>query len=392
MGTLEQSASLQYELHGFAESSDESQRDTVSAREGQCESARERQSETARQRQTASAGDPSSSSDDDDEELRALFRAEKEGKRAADVMREPARETQRETDKERQAGRDRQAEKESSMPQDERLPAAKASSDTLAALDALLDAADSATATRGSEEDSDEAQDEEESQDEFVCDGVTYLRNADGEVTNPETDERVGEWEQGEINWDSEEAKEQHEGHIDFRPAKRRRRAGTSGCTSLRPVGFDSIGAVPTAAVARETSNATQSQPGEVIDCDEVWNAMAAEEEEKEALELSLRPAAEVFGVGRHELDNDTARDEELARQMQEDWNRGGAAYRRAPRVASPATPRASTAPPPDRPAFPAHCRGRSVLHGTENRHDSSTGCMYSPTRCLPRKTFRLPE
>ena len=320
MGTLEQSASLQYELHGFHESSDESQRERGTAREGQQESARERQSETERQRPTAPAGDPSSS-DDDDEELRALFRAEKEGKRAADVMRE----TQRDTDKERQAGRD--SERARVMPQDERAPAVKASSETLAALDALLDEAGSATATRGSEEDSEESQEEEGSQEDFVYDGVTYLRNAHGEVTNPETDERVGEWDQGEIEWDSEEAKEQHEGHIDFRPAKRRRRTAGSGCTSLRRATFDSdsCDAVPTAAVAADTSSATHLQPAEVIDCDEVWNAMAADEEEKEALKLSLRPAAEVFGtVGSHELANDTARDEELARQIQADWNRGG--------------------------------------------------------------------
>ena len=56
MGTLEQSASLQYELHGFHESSDESQRERGTAREGQQESARERQSETERQRRCMLAG------------------------------------------------------------------------------------------------------------------------------------------------------------------------------------------------------------------------------------------------------------------------------------------------------------------------------------------------
>eukprot|EP01043_Picozoa_sp_COSAG02_P018826 COSAG02_NODE_890_length_16155_cov_63.407885_8_plen_1156_part_00 len=255
-----------------------------------------------------------SSSSDDDEELRALFRAEREGKPAAAVMAKE--EPRQQSEVPGAAGR-------------QPAPALKASGETLAALDALLDEAGSLTTARASAPAHDSREDldtgdsqGEDSQHEFAYDGVTYLRNGYGEVTNPESDERVGEWERGAIEWDSEEAKEQHEAHIDFRPAKRHRTAPESGGPLRCPA--MTIGAVGTVTPGAHPISTRDLQPAaEVIDCDEAWNAIAADDEE-EALKLSLRPAAEVFSTtDRHERTNAMmARDEELARQIQEDWNR----------------------------------------------------------------------
>ena len=310
METLSTLPSLGYSLHGGGSESssqgDEEQPKTLTQTQ---------QSSAPPADAAIAADDPSSSSDEEDEEIKLLFRAEKQGRPAAEILSVAKASAE--------PGDPKAAEASERQPT---APASKADGASLAALDALLE--DAGPASQHSEAESQrgeaeahgrgaESQEEAEKKEkkekkaqqfageaesqgdepqEFVHEGVTYLRDRDGEVIDPRTDERVGEWASGTIEWEHEEAKEQHERHVDFqpppRPSKRRKVASPA---------------------------ANQRGGAEVIDCDEEWEAMELDEEQ-EALKLSLKPAGEVFGATGSS--HSESADEAYARRLQEEENR----------------------------------------------------------------------